>query len=426
MMSFEIRRENCIVCNNRLSGDIVFIGEQYPSAVFPEAGSDYRSELPKSSLNVAKCTHENCGLVQLSNDYDLDVVFENYPFVSGTTATMDEILADVLREGLEAVQLSSSDIVLDIGGNDGTMLSLIDQPVGKLLNIDAAHGVTSVVASNNYQRIQAKFTAKTYLDTGLKGPKLIFSVAMFYHLNDPVHFCKDVAKIMTTDSVWVIQMTYLGSMLESNIYDNIVHEHVAYYSLKSLEHLMGEVGLEVFHASVVNSYGGSIRACVRKKGSNAGSSLVELGIEELKRYETQSEVNTFEALVRFNDRVKLLKNLTRELILHINDREGLMVALGASTKGNMMCQLLGLNNKHISTVLDNNAKKIGLTMSGTDIPISDENEVLDDPPKYLFVLPYYYLSFFKKMIARKLKKSQVCYLVVPLPEPHIVKLIGEN
>ncbi|MBT5559667.1 MAG: methyltransferase domain-containing protein [Proteobacteria bacterium] len=421
-MKVSDKRDNCISCGFPLGPDVVDIGEQYPSAIFPEIDSAYRDELEKTSLNVAKCTRRECGLVQLSNEYDLDVVFENYPFVSGTTATMIDILTSVLQEGLSHVELSENDAVLDIGGNDGTMLAQLSQPLLARVNIDAAHGVKSIVDGGNYTRIQGKFSSDLYHGLGLPAPKLIFSVAMFYHLSDPISFSKQVEKIMSNDSVWVLQMTYLGSMLDSNIYDNIVHEHVAYYSLQSLEYLLSQVGLEVFSSKVVKSYGGSIRACIRKKGASVGSDNGNNA--DVKAYEVKSGINSLVALERFNERAQLLKKVTHTFLKHISDIEGGILALGASTKGNMICQFLGLDKSIIKGALDNNEKKIGLSMTGSDIPILDEDSLLVDVPKYLLVLPYYYIDFFVKMIGGKLRSGQVCYLIVPLPEPYVITVEG--
>ena len=423
-MTKSVRKDNCMVCGEQLLEDIILIGEQYPSAIYPKVGSDYRAEIHKASLDVSKCSNPDCGLVQLSHTYNLDYVFENYPFVSGTTATMNNILADVVKEVEGAVQLTGDDVVLDIGGNDGTLLSLLTQNVKAKVNIDAAHGIQSVMDEGNYRRIEAKFSADVYKQLDLPAPKAITSVAMFYHLSDPLSFCKEVNRIMTDETVWVLQMTYLGSMLDSNIYDNIVHEHVAYYSLESLTLLMDKAGLEIIDAKVVSSYGGSIRVNVRRKKASGSPEPSTQSYLAVKAYEKKNGVNTVEALRRFNERIGLLKKFTQEMVFHLIDRYGKMVALGASTKGNMMCQLLGFDQSHFSCALDNNEKKIGLAMTGSDIPVVDEQEYLSNVPEYLFVLPYYYMDFFKSMIASKLSGSQCCYLVAPLPEPHFIKLTG--
>jgi NDP-4-keto-2,6-dideoxyhexose 3-C-methyltransferase len=411
------KRTHCISCGATLLDDIVIIGDQYPSAVYPDVAKPYDQFIKRSSLNVTKCSNTACGLVQLSNLYNLDYVFEHYPYVSGSTATMGQILTDVAKDAQAHVQLTPDDIILDIGGNDGTLLKLTQTPVKRRVNIDAAHGIQSVLTDPDYVRLQTKFSRDSYKSLGLAAPKLIYSVAMFYHLDNPISFCQQVADVMSGETVWLIQMTYLGSMLADNIYDNIVHEHVAYYSLASLESLLAQVGLEVFDAQVVQSYGGSIRAYVRKKTS---SSTKSPSYHALVAHESQTGMNTVQALASFNDRVQLLRTVTRNWLFDLADKHGPLFALGASTKGNMICQFLGVNQSHIKAVLDNNDKKIGSILVGSDIPILDESKHLPSLTPYTLILPYYYTDFFARLVARFTPPGQTRTLFVPLPQPYVV------
>ena len=412
-----IKREKCIVCNTSLGKDHVLIGNQYPSAVFPKVDSDYKKEMPPSSLNLTKCINHDCGLVQLSYEYNLDYVFENYPYESASTATMVDKLQDIVDETESIINLNENDTVLDIGGNDGSMLNLMKTDIKKRINFDAAVGVESVFSSPNYHRIEGLFSAEDYKAHGFDNPKLIYSVAMFYHLNDPVQFCKEVKSIMNDDTVWCIQMTYLGTMLQDNIYDNIVHEHVTYYSLKSLSFLLGSLGMEIIKAKLVDSYGGSLRVHVVKK--NKSNNKLE---SDVIAYEKKFEINKLSSVIAFNERIQTIKEATKNLINHIVEENGKLVALGASTKGNMICQFVGIGTDKIKYILDNNHKKIGLITTGTEIPIVEESSYLRNVPKYILILPYYYNDFFIELIRKKLPKGGISYLIVPLPVPYIVKV----
>ena len=416
-MISSIKREKCIVCNSALGNDYVFIGDQYPSAVFPEKNSDYKKEISPSSLNLTKCTNNDCGLVQLSNEYNLNYVFENYPYESASTATMLDKLKDIIDETESIVSLNKNDTILDIGGNDGSMLNLMKTPVNKRVNFDAAVGIDSVFSSDDYERVEGLFSSDEYRAKGFQNPKLIYSVAMFYHLNDPVQFCKEVKSIMNNDTVWCIQMTYLGTMLQDNIYDNIVHEHVAYYSLRSLNFLLGSLGMEIIKAKVVDSYGGSLRVHVVKKNSKN----IKL-ISDVIDYERKYEINNLSSVLAFNQRIQVIKEVTSNMINHIVEDHGKLVALGASTKGNMICQFVGIGADKIKFILDNNKKKIGLITTGTEIPIVEEEKYLNEIPKYILILPYYYNNFFIELIRRKLPKGGKSYLVIPLPIPHYIKV----
>jgi len=410
-------RKTCISCGHELSKDIVIIGNQYPSAIFIK--DSIPDGLESTSLNVAKCLNERCGLVQLSNEYDLQYVFDHYPYESSSTATMKQILQEVL-DATESVELSEKDVVLDIGGNDGTLLSLIKEPVRARVNIDAAAGVKQLVADDDYIHVHSKFSAEVYNKLNLPSPKLIFSTAMFYHLNNPLEFSRNVEQIMDEESIWVLQLTYLGTMLRDNIFDNIVHEHTAYYSLTSLEFLLSQVGLYIAEAEVVNSYGGSLRVYIKKH-----KTIYKTTYYDVQSFENENKTNNINSLIMFNDRIQLLRKSIKAVVDHLTQLQGGLWGFGASTKGNMLLQFLGIDSKQIHCILDNNDKKIGSKTLGTMIPIVEEAAHLNCLPKYLLVLPYYYVDAFVKVIKKHLKPEQKVYLLVPLPYPYFIEVTSE-
>jgi hypothetical protein len=426
MASITSRRQSCIACGTQLTEELVQIPDQYPSAVFPEKDADYRAYIDPSSLNLSRCSNDACGLVQLAYIYDFDFIYRHYPYRSGSTATMARILSDVVREAETVVGLDSRDVVLDIGGNDATLLSCLSQSVQYRVNIDPSEGIVPVLDGPDYVHLQTKFTAQAYHSLALPPPKLIFSVAMFYQLDDPVGFARQVEQIMANDSVWCIQMTYLGAMLHDNIYDNIVHEHVAYYSLASLKYVLNAAGLIVCGAKVVKSYGGSLRVYVTKKGGDLASCREVANAEAVDAMELKEGTNSSEALIRFNERIGLLRDFTRELLEHIVDKEGRVWGIGASTKGNMICQFIGANSQFVECILDNSAMKVGRYMIGTDIPIVDERAYLENLAQYVLILPYYYTDFFISLMQNHLALERDIYAIVPLPKPHIRKIRAKS
>lgn len=419
-MIIQRKRGKCISCGTPLPGDIVFIGEQYPSAIFLSAKEPAPPGLAASSLNVTRCTNDKCALVQLSHEYDLQYVFDHYPYESGSTATMKQILKDVVDDAMQVVPLSSNDVVLDIGGNDGTMLGLIDKPLRARVNIDAAAGVSQTVSAPDYIHVHRRFSAEIYHKLNLPNPRLITCVAMFYHLNQPLDFASHVASIMDPNSVWILQMTYGGTMLRDNIFDNIVHEHVAYYSLLSVEALLARVGLKIAEARLVKSYGGSLRLFIVKDASKFPEDYWRKDYPKLQEFETENRTNSYEALYAFNSRTQLLKECLNEQLHHLSSQRGPVWGFGASTKGNMILQFLGIDAKTIPCILDNSNKKIGTTTTGSFIPIVEEANHLENLPEYVFILPYYYTEAFVRIIKKKLSRGKRVHLFVPLPHPHFI------
>ena len=418
-MTTQTQRLNCLSCGAPLPADIVHIGDQYPSAIFLSDDKPIDG-LIASSLNVTRCADESCGLVQLSHRYNLQYVFDHYPYESGSTATMRQILQEVVDDATRVVPLGREDVVLDIGGNDGTLLGLIQKPVRARVNIDAAAGVQQSVSAPDYFHLHAHFDAQKYRELGLPNPRLITSVAMFYHLSNPLDFCRNVREIMNDDSVWVLQMTYLGTMLRDNIFDNIVHEHVAYYSLASLEALLSRVGLHIADARLVESYGGSLRVFIVKDPEKFPKDEWRRDYPKLQQFELENRTNTFEELYAFNSRTQLLRDSIGAIVDHLVERNGPLWGFGASTKGNMILQFLGIKTDRLECILDNSPKKIGARTTGTLIPIVDEASHLARLPEYLFVLPYYYTKAFVRIIKKQLPAGGRVNLFVPLPHPHFV------
>lgn len=414
----------CIVCESPLDLDVAIIGNQYPSAIYLDNVTENEFGLTKSSLNLSQCHNPLCNLVQLTNPIDLDVVYRNYPYQSGTTATMHSILSSVVDEALLYQSLQLGEVVLDIGGNDGTLLSLIKRPECKMINIDAASNVAQEYQISNYTYVNSKFDSETYLTLNLPEPKLIFSVAVFYQLGDPLKFLCDVGKIMNDESLFVLQMTYLESMYSNNIFDNVVHEHVTYFSLNSLIYIAGLARLKVLGARVVDSYGGSLRVFLAKDSSLKIIPNLTKCTEEILRVENEKKTGHVESLVKFGDNFKFWKSNLWDLIDFQFKKYGLIIGMGASTKGNMILQSLNITEKIMPFIMDNNPKKIGSRTTGSFIPIVDEDEIIDLKTN-IMILPYYYGEFFMKILNPKIPEGKFIDVISPLPQPKVTRMLGK-
>src|SRR3989344_1943127 len=215
--------KKCRVCGNTELTPCVDIGEQYLSSVFPE-NLDYRKSAVKYPLDLVMCRKQEdektCGLVQLGHRLDLSAMYDAYPYTSSTNSSMARILEDVAESGRALKNLEPTDVILDIGGNDGTLLSFFRDDHFDLINIDPAKNVAPLLDSPNYTTVNDFFDAEAFSAVSKKKAKLIFSIAMFYHLDDPLKLARDAAACLDDEGVWIIQMAYLPAMIRTNMYDN--------------------------------------------------------------------------------------------------------------------------------------------------------------------------------------------------------------
>jgi NDP-4-keto-2,6-dideoxyhexose 3-C-methyltransferase len=246
-------------------------------------------------------------------------------------------------------------------------------------------------------------------------------VAVFYQLSNPLQFLRDIVEIMNDDSLFVLQMTYLESMYSNSIFDNIVHEHITYFSLKSFTYIAELAGLRILGARVVDSYGGSLRVFLVRSTSEKAISRLETLTREVIDAETRNKTNEVSTLSKFGDNFEIWKTRLRETLDAQVEKNGLIIGLGASTKGNMILQSLGINQEMMPFILDNNPKKIGSRTTGSFIPIVNEDDVAKLVGNVMS-LPYYYDEFFKKLVSSKIASGEFVDFISPLPVPKVTRI----
>lgn len=409
--------KKCRVCNNTDLVPVIDLGSQYLSSVFPE-NLAYRKKAEKYPLDLVLCkkTKDTCGALQLAHFINLDSMYELYPYSSSTNSSMVGILKDVVDSAIPLVQLERDDLILDIGGNDGTLLSFFAKEKLDLLTIDPAQKIKQVFKSNRYRYICDFFNKKTFEKATNKKAKLIFSIAMFYHLSDPISFSKEVRSALADDGVWVIQMAYLPTMITTNMYDNIVHEHAGYYTATNMVWIMERAGLEVFDVMLNDVYGGSFRIFVKKTSNTKLKTTKRL--RKILDDEKKQKLTNTKTYTDFMNRIEKTKKDLKKLIAKIKKQNKSIWIYGASTKGSTILQFCDITNKDIVAAADSNPFKFGKYIIGADIPIKDEKALRKAKPDYLLALPY---SFVDGFISREkeLVKNGTKF-IVPLPRVKVI------
>lgn len=408
----------CRVCGNTNLIPCIDIGAQYLSSLFPEDLS-YKKTLKKYPLAIVQCFksgQDQCGSLQLAYDCDLSEMYKHYPYTSGSNSSMRKILEEVADSAKKIIKLKSGDTILDIGCNDGTMLSFFESGDYNLVGIDPAQNVESKVNSIKFKRVKDFFSKQSFQNVSVQKAKLIFSVAMFYHLKDPLQFCRDVHAVLDDQGIVVIQMAYLPAMIKTNMYDNIVHEHIGYYGTQQLKWILDRASLEVFDVSLNDVYGGSFRIFAKKK-ENPNYPVTKRLLRNLAE---EIEWGIFDKATYqlFMKRINSTKDQLRSLINNLKKDGKSIWVYGASTKGNTIMQFCGIGAAEVTAAADSNPFKYGRYLIGSDITITNEKTMRSEKPHYLLVLPYSFFEAFQRKEMDLVKNGT--RFIIPLPEVKVV------
>ena len=392
-------------CSNMLS--ILSLGDQYPSDFVDSTTS------VKIPLELVLCNEDDggCGLLQLKHTTPRDLLYRKYWFRSGINEALKQILYDITDSAKEIVSLQNNDIVLDIGCNDGTLLRSYDpkllrvgfEPASNL--VPEATKDTTLIINNyfNFEEFKNNFSEKKC--------KIITSIAMFYDLDDPNSFVNDVKKCLDENGIWILQMAYLPLMLEKNSFDNIGHEHIEYYSLKSLNHLIEKHGLTIFDVQINDVYGGSIRAYIKLKNNTTFN--ITSAIDNILNSEKELGLDKKFVYEEFASRVNKIKEETLNFLKNETENGKIIYGYGASTKGNTTLQFFDLNPSIIKKISDRDPNKWNKKTIGTEIPIISEEQARKDNPDYFLILPWHFVDYFKSRESDYIKSGGKFIVALP-------------
>jgi NDP-4-keto-2,6-dideoxyhexose 3-C-methyltransferase len=405
-------RETCRVCGSNKLLSILSLGNQFITNFVEEPTSDY----PRGPLELVLCNVKDggCGLLQLKHTVERDVLYKKYWYQSGISTTMVNALADIASSAEKLLKLSSGDLAVDIGSNDGTLLRQFKTPGLATVGFEPSdlwklgtQGTSKIINDYfNYETFKKEF--------GDRKAKLVTSIAMFYDLEDPNAFVEDVKKCLDKDGIWIIQMNYLGLMLGNNTFDNISHEHLEYYSLLSLQNLLERHGMEPFDIELNDANGGSFRIYVRyKKGKIRGFAGAEERLRRQRGCEEKMGLGDKKVYAEFARRIEK----TKDVLLHFLNQEkkaGKKIFIyGASTRGLVILQYAGIDKKLITAAVDKNPDKVGKYIVGTGIPIMSVEQYRQEKPDYLFVLPYHFIEEIKDQEKEFLKEGGKMIVAIP-------------
>ena len=411
-----IEISKCRICGNENLVTVLNLGKQYLTSIFPSLCDKKSLEL--YPLELVKChgSGNACNLVQLKHSVKKDLMYsQNYGYRSGLNSSMVKHLKNKVRDIETIVDFVKGDIVLDIGSNDGTTLSFYSQKLERI-GIDPTAKKFKKYYKSDINIIEDYFSSDLVQQIiGNKKIKVITSLSMFYDLDNPLSFSKEISQILDPNSgIWVLEQSYLPTMLKKLSFDTICHEHLEYYSLSQIHWIAKNSGMKIVNVDFNEVNGGSfaVTICNEKSRKYNTSDMVH---QILKR-EEQIGLKELAIFHKFSQQVEIFKNEFNKFLSNIIKSDKKILGIGASTKGNVLLQYCGINSNIIPAIGEVNPEKFGKYTPGSWIKIINEKKIFEQNPDYLLILPWHFKNFFKN--ERKYRKFD---LIFPIPNIHVIK-----
>jgi len=405
--------EKCRICGNTHLECVLDLGEQMLTGIFPQ--KKY-AEVTAGPLRLVKCIGENevCGLLQLEHSYDLGEMYgDNYGYRSSLNASMVTHLNDKVKRITDRVSLQQGDLVIDIGSNDGTTLQAYPSSGLILVGVDPTGTKFHDYYPAHIQLIPDFFSSALVKERfAEKKAKVVTSFSMFYDLEDPIYFMRQVYDVLADDGIWVFEQSYMPTMLTTNSYDTVCHEHLEFYALRQIKWMTDSVGFKILDVEFNDVNGGSFSITVAK---GLGNSTLSLEVQYILDQEQRDGLDTLAPYQAFAARASDSKHALLKFVNEARAAGKTVAALGASTKGNVLLQYCGITEEQVAYVGEVNTEKYGCFTPGTWLPIVPESSIVQNEPDYLIVLPWHFKKFF--MVKNKWKHAK---LVFPLPSLEIV------
>jgi NDP-4-keto-2,6-dideoxyhexose 3-C-methyltransferase len=387
------------------------MGSQPISSVFPKKKLYNLKSYP---LDLYEC--QNCKLVQFSKLAPLEDMYgQTYGYRTSLSNLMIDHMHSKYLNILKNNFLKKNDNILDIGSNDGTFLNFFAKK-----NLYNLYGIDpSAEKFKNYYNKNIKliynFFSKKNLFTNIYSRKikfnLITSFAMFYDIEDPNNFCKDIKDLLSDNGVWILELSYFPLLLKNLTYDQICHEHVTYYTLTTFQKILNNNGMQILNFSFNEINGGSIEIICAKKISKRKPQYKKIK----KIINEEKKINSF-AYKRLNQRIENTKRIINLLLNKINRKD--IIGYGASTKGNIILNQCKVTSSQLRYICDANPYKYKKFTPGSNIEIISKERMRALKPKYLLVLIW---SFRSEVIRQEIKYLKSGgKLIFHLPMLHIV------
>jgi 2-polyprenyl-3-methyl-5-hydroxy-6-metoxy-1,4-benzoquinol methylase len=379
----------CRVCDSERLDMCVDLGMQPWCNHFLTA--DQVGQEPFYPLRLVYC--QDCSTVQLDHTVAKEIMFGDHTYLSGVTRSLSEHFRAVADEGVTRFfsnKAPSEISVLDIGSNDGTQLKHFQALGCEVLGVESSKRTAEMAVAAGVPTLNRYFNLELMQELGRKFD-LINAAGVFFHLEELHSAARGIKLALADDGVFIVQFLYMKRIVENLAFDQIYHEHLLYYNLKTIDALLSRHGLAMFDAYLSPIHGGSIIGFVSHKGRCSASAR----LSEMRALEEVDQANHFETYLRFAERIEVMK---RQNLEFLGDRKRMgksIYGMGAPVKGNTMLNYFGVGKQYLDCLVEKNPLRKGLFSPGMHLPVVMEDE-LPAPPDVYYVLAW---NFKKEILA---------------------------
>lgn len=404
------RRTACRLCGGKKLALVLSLEPTPPANAFVAANILDRPQ-ERFPLDVFFC--EACAHVQLLDVVDPRLLFENYVYVSGTSPVFVKHFEDYAGAVVNRFGLAGGDLVVDIGSNDGTLLTVFKRLGMTVLGIDPARDIARAATERGIETIADFFTPALARDIQSRhgSAAVVTANNVFAHADDLSGIIGGVRALLRPNGVFVFEVSYLVDVFESTLFDTIYHEHVAYHSVKPLKRFFADNGMELIAAQRVDSHGGSLRGMAQLKG---GPHRPDSSVEQLVALEEKLGLDRVETLQNFGRKINAVKEELRGILKRIKSEGKSVAGFGAPAKATTLMYHFGIGPETIDFIVDDSPLKQGLYSPGYHIPIVSSKTIYERKPDYLVVLAWNFArSIMEKHSAFREAGG---HFIVPLPK----------
>ncbi len=403
-------KTTCRVCEGTDLVKILDLDSTPPANAYLSKDDLNKSE---SSFPLALYFCRTCSLAQLLDVVDPEILFKDYHFLTSASAPSVEHFKNYAKDVIKPLISSKDDLVIDIGGNDGVLLSFV-KDYARVLNVDPADNLATLSEEKGVPFYSAFFTSQTADDILAKygQVKVVVANNVFAH-TDPIRdVFKGVSKLIKEDGTFIFEVHWAKHLIDEGAFDQIYHEHLCFYSLHAAKHLVEASGMKIFDVEVVPMQGLSLRVYVSKNRSPSDR------VSQILKQEEELGMTSETTYYEFAENVHKNKDEVIELLKELKEQGKKIVGYGAPAKGNTLLNYYGIGTETLDYLTDTTDLKQGLYSPGMHIPIVPPDRLLTDTPDYILLLAWN----FKDAILEKEKalRDKGVKFIITVPDVVIV------